>query len=94
MTTTRSDCPEHDLFHLTAKSRLLDAKAGARMVALSSAAIEVRSALHRFEGNPSLIIGRKPDVHLTDLQHPWRRIRARAGLKDVRSHDLRHSCAA
>ena len=33
-------------------------------------------------------------AHLTDLQHPWRRIRARAGLDDVRIHDLRHSFAS
>ncbi len=33
-------------------------------------------------------------AHLTDLQHPWRRIRARADLDDVRIHDLRHSFAS
>ncbi len=27
-------------------------------------------------------------------RHPWRRIRARAGLDDVRIHDLRHSFAS
>ncbi len=37
---------------------------------------------------------RKPGNHLTDLQHPWRRIRTRAELKDVRIHDLRHSFAS
>ena len=36
-----------------------------------------------------MIVGRKPGAHLTDLQHPWRRIRARAELDDVRIHDLR-----
>ena len=36
----------------------------------------------------------QPGAHLTDLQHPWRRIRARANLDDVRFNDLRHSCAA
>ena len=41
-------------------------------------------------GDPAM---RKPGSHLTDLQHPWRRIRARAGLEDVRLHDLRHSFA-
>ena len=35
------------------------------------------------------------ESHLTDLQHPWQRIRARAGLDDVlRIHDLRHSFAS
>ncbi len=29
-----------------------------------------------------------------NLQKPWRRIRARAGLEDVRLHDLRHTFAS
>ena len=41
-----------------------------------------------------MIAGRKPGSHLTDLQHPWRRIRERAGLDGVRIHDLRHSFAS
>ncbi len=35
-----------------------------------------------------------PGSHLTDLQRPWRRIRKREGLEDVRIHDLRHSFAS
>ena len=48
----------------------------------------------RPDDNPWVIVGKKPGAHLTDLQHPWRRIRARAGLEDVRIHDLRHSFAS
>ena len=48
----------------------------------------------RVEGNPHVIPGRKPGAHLTDLQHPWRRIRRRAGLDDVRLHDFRHTFAS
>jgi integrase len=33
-------------------------------------------------------------MHLVNLQKPWRRIRTKAGLKDVRIHDLRHSFAS
>ena len=58
---------------------------------LSGAAASVLSALPRPEDNPWVIVGRKPGAPLTDLQHPWRRIRARAGLDDVRIHDLRHT---
>ena len=74
--------------------RLRDGKTGARMVPLSNAAVSVLSALPRPEDNPWVIVGKKPGAHLTDLQHPWRRIRARAGLDDVRIHDLRHSFAS
>ena len=41
-----------------------------------------------------MIVGRKQGNHLTDLQHPWRRVKERAGLNDVRIHDLRHSFAS
>ena len=41
-----------------------------------------------------MIAGKLPGSHLSDLQHPWRRIRARAELQDVRIHDLRHSFAS
>ena len=74
--------------------RLADTKSGAKVVHLGDPAIAVLRALNRQEDNPWVIAGRKPGSHLTDLQHPWRRIRARAGLDDVRIHDLRHSFAS
>ena len=74
--------------------RLRDSKTGARMVPLSNAAVTVLSALPRPEDNPWVIVGKNPGAHLTDLQKPWRRIRARAGLDNVRIHDLRHSFAS
>ena len=73
---------------------LRDGKTGARMVPLSGAAASVLSALPRPEDNPWVIVGRKPGAPLTDLQHPWRRIRARADLDDVRIHELRHTFAS
>ena len=48
----------------------------------------------RDDGNPWVIARKQPDSHLTHLQHPWRRIRPRADLGDVRTHDLRHSHAS
>ena len=74
--------------------RLPDSKTGAKTVHLGDPAVAVLRGIERRDGNPWVIAGRKPASHLTDLQHPWRRIRARAGLDDVRIHDLRHSFAS
>jgi integrase len=41
-----------------------------------------------------VIEGKLDGKHATDMQHPWRRIRKRAGLSDVRIHDLRHTYAS
>ena len=74
--------------------RLPDGKTGARLVPLSPAAAEVLSRLPRLTDNPWVIPGSKPGAHLSDLQPPWERVRKRAGLDDVRIHDLRHSFAS
>ena len=74
--------------------QLPDAKTGGRAVPLAPSAVRLLRSLPRPEDNPWVIVGRKPGSHLTDLQHPWRRIRKRAELDDVRIHDLRHSFAS
>ena len=48
----------------------------------------------RLPGNPWVIPGAKPGARLSSLFEPWRKVRARAGLDDVRLHDLRHSYAS
>ena len=74
--------------------RLRDAKTGARQVALSPAAVRVLSAIPRVVDNPWVIAGRKPGTRLANLNASWLVVRARAGLEDVRLHDLRHSFAS
>ena len=74
--------------------RLEDTKTGARKVYLSKPAIDVLSSIPRLRDNPYVICGKEIGEHLTDLQRPWRRVRKRAGLPDVRIHDLRHTFAA
>jgi integrase len=72
--------------------RLPDSKTGAKVVHLGQPAVEVLEKIERIEKNPWVIVGTKPNARLTDLQPFWQRVRARAGLKDVRIHDLRHTC--
>jgi integrase len=45
-------------------------------------------------GNDYLTSGFRADAHYVGLQDVWERIRAKADLKDVRIHDLRHTFAA
>lgn len=74
--------------------RLPDSKTGAKIVHFGETVAEVLKSIEKLDNNPWVIIGRKEGARLTDLQHPWRPIRARAGLPDVRIHDLRHSYAS
>ena len=74
--------------------RLPDSKTGARLVPLPPAAAEVIADLPRVPGNSWVISGRKTGAPLRNLQYPWEILRARAGLDDVRIHDLRHSFAS
>ncbi|EKE73254.1 phage integrase family protein [Celeribacter baekdonensis B30] len=73
---------------------LPDSKTGRRRIPLPREAWDVLDALPRRDGNPYVILGDKADGHYNDLQKPWRKIRARAGLDDVRIHDLRHTYAS
>ena len=74
--------------------RLRDAKTGARSVALSPAARKVLTTLPRLPDNPWVIAGPRPGRRLSNLNGRWLVVRARAGLEDVRIHDLRHSFAS
>ena len=74
--------------------RLPDSKTGAKVVPFGKTAAAVLKGIEKLDDNPHVITGRNPASHLTDLQHPWRRIRLKAGLDGVRIHDLRHSYAS
>jgi integrase len=74
--------------------RLPDSKTGAKVVHLGQPAVKVLEKIERVEGNPWVIVGTLPGARLSDLQPFWQRVRARAGLKNVRIHDLRHTFAS
>jgi integrase len=74
--------------------RLADSKTGAKSIPLGPAVLALLSAAPRIAGNPYVIPGRRTGGRLVGLHRPWSRIRERAGLGDLRLHDLRHSFAS
>jgi len=66
----------------------------ARVIALNQSAIALLTATPRIEGNPFIFPSPVTGRPSASLFFPWDRIRERAGLPDVRLHDLRHSFAS
>ena len=83
-----------DVDRTAGEFRLRDGKRGPRMVPLTTPVLKVLDGIERVEGNPWVIRSKKPGAHLPGLGYYWNRIRDRAGLEDVRIHDLRHSHAS
>jgi len=73
---------------------LPDSKTGAKKVYIGQAVHDTLAKIERVEGNPYAIPGTVEGQHLKDMQRPWRRIRDKAELSDLRIHDLRHSFAS
>ena len=63
------------------------------MVALTPAVEAVLDGIRRIRSNPWVIVGEAPGSRLKTLKSTWGRVKLRAGLHDVRLHDLRHSYA-
>jgi integrase len=74
--------------------RLPDSKTGAKVLQLNSPALEVLARLPRDDTSPWIVPAHDLSRPLVDLEKPWQRIRAKAGLPNVRLHDLRHSFAS
>ena len=77
--------------------RLPDSKTGEKQLYLSSPALQVLehlNELRKAKDNPYIIAGQREGQPLSGLRHPWHRVRERAGLEDVRLHDLRHTAAS
>jgi len=65
-----------------------------RSIALNVQAVELLRAVHREAGNPFIFPSPVTGQPSPSLHFPWQRIRTRAGLPDLRLHDLRHSFAS
>lgn len=78
--------------------RLPDSKTGARVIYAGEHVMkllrEIKDHPETPMDNPYVIYGMIDGAHLVNIQKSWRRIRKRAGLEDVRIHDLRHSFAS
>lgn len=75
-------------------ARLTDSKTGARNLILSEPAIAILRSLPRQKASPWVFPGDRNGSYFVGIAHPWERIRAAAGLEDVRLHDLRHCFAS
>ena len=73
---------------------LRDSKTGARTLSLSPEAAKLLAELPRIADNPFVIPGKIKGTHMRNINSPWKIIRERAGLEDMRLHDLRHSFAS
>lgn len=73
---------------------LPDSKTGKKTIQLGEPAVELLTSIPRYVGSPYVISGQRAGQHLIGLPHIWMRIRKKAGLSDVRIHDLRHSFAS
>lgn len=65
-----------------------------RFVPLSQDAIAVLRSIPRFEDCPYVVPNPKTLKPFTSVYNSWDQARRRAGLADVRMHDLRHSAAS
>ena len=94
-------CRKREILHLKWEDVDLEAgelhmeetKTGPRKVALSAAAERVLQDVPRVEDNPWVIPGRVEGRPMRNIDEAWWAVCHMAGLKDVRIHDCRHSCA-
>ena len=74
--------------------RLSDSKTGQKLIMLNGAAIEVLQTVPRQNASDFVFSATRSDGFYQGTPKVWRRLRAEAGLENVRLHDLRHSFAS
>jgi integrase len=73
--------------------RLPDSKTGPKVVPLGAPALEILASM-QVGDDDDLVFPGSIEGSVLSLYGPWHRIREKAGLKDVRLHDLRHGFAS
>lgn len=74
--------------------RLKESKTGSKNVFLSQDAATILSKIDRVEGKPWVFPGTTGKGHYQHTAKVWTDVRKKAGLADVRLHDLRHTFAS
>lgn len=75
-------------------ARLPDSKTGRRNLILTEQALQLLKRIESLANSPFVIPGNRAHSHFIGIQRPWQRIRRKAGLDDLRIHDLRHTFAS
>lgn len=74
--------------------RLKESKTGSKNVFISQDAATILSKIPRVEGKPWVFPGTTGKGHYQHTAKVWTDVREKAGLADVRLHDLRHTFAS
>lgn len=77
-----------------ARISLPESKTGRKVLPLTAPVQKILVGADRTTGNPYVCRGDNSNRPLVGLQKIWERVRVRAGLENVRLHDLRHSFAS
>lgn len=73
---------------------LPDSKTGAKIVPLNSQAQAIIRGIPKVQGNPYLIVGRRPGQHLISPGKLWKELLDEAGIEKLHMHDLRRFFAS
>lgn len=74
--------------------RLADSKTGQKIIPLNTSSIKILSLIARLQNSPFVFPAHRGNGYYVGTPKVWRIVRSKAGIEDVRLHDLRHSFAS